>query len=307
MARITVVGSLNMDLVVRTPRIPQPGETIIGTDFLLIPGGKGANQAVAAGKLLAEVRMIGRVGRDDFGQALLDNLARVGVNTDWVTRDEEAATGIALITVETSGQNNIVLAPGANMRVTAADLEAAEEVIAQSSMLLAQLETPMPAIQRAMELAKKHGVTTVLNPAPAQPLPEAVLRCVDYLVPNETETHLLTGLPVETPEHYAAAAERLRQMGVGRVILTLGARGAYLSTAENNQLFPAFPIRPVDTTAAGDAFMGGFAAALAEGDPLEQAVRRGNAAGALSATRLGAQPSMPTRAEWEQFCHEHGC
>lgn len=307
MARITVVGSLNMDLVVRTPRIPKPGETIIGTDFHLIPGGKGANQAVAAGKLEAEVYMIGRVGRDDFGQALLNNLGHVGVNTECITRDADTPSGIALITVEASGQNNIVLAPGANMRVTVEDLEAAEECIARSSMLLAPLETPVPAVQRAMELAKKHGVTTVLNPAPAQPLPEAVLRCADYLVPNETETNLLTGLPVETPEQYRAAARRLREMGVGTVILTLGSRGAYLSTPDGDELFPAYPIQPVDTTAAGDAFMGGFAVALAEGAALRRAVQRANAAGALSATRLGAQPSMPTRAEWEQFCRDRGC
>lgn len=307
MARITVVGSLNMDLVVRTPRIPKPGETIIGTDFYLIPGGKGANQAVAAGKLQAEVYMIGRVGRDDFGQALLNNLAQAGVNSECVTRDADAPSGIALITVEASGQNNIVLAPGANMRVTVEDLEAVEECIAQSSMLLAQLETPVVAVQRAMELAKKHGVTTVLNPAPAQPLPEAVLRCADYLVPNETETNLLTGLPVETTEQYRTAARRLREMGVGTVILTLGSRGAYLSAPAGDELFPAYPIHPVDTTAAGDAFMGGFAVALSEGASLRQAVQRANAAGALSATRLGAQPSMPTRAEWEQFCRDHGC
>jgi ribokinase len=307
MARITVVGSLNMDLVVRTPRIPKPGETIIGTDFHLIPGGKGANQAVSVGKLQAEVWMIGRVGRDQFGQALLDNLCRAGVNHDCVIQDEEAATGIALITVEASGQNNIVLASGANMRVTAADMEAAESVIAGSSMLLTQLETPVPAVQRAVELAKKHGVITVLNPAPAQPLPESLLCWVDYLVPNETETSLLTGLPVETAQQFAAAAQRLRQMGVGTVILTLGSRGAYLSTAGGDELFPSFPVQAVDTTAAGDAFMGGFAVALAEGAPLALAVRRGNASGALSATRLGAQPSMPTRAEWEQFCQKYGC
>lgn len=307
MAHITVVGSLNMDLVVRTPRIPKPGETIIGRDFHLIPGGKGANQAVAAGKLGAEVNMIGRVGQDDFGQSLLENLARDGVLSGCVVRDPRSSTGVALISVEDSGQNNIIVVAGANMELSAADIDASEECISQSQMLLAQQEIPSEVVQRAFELARRHGVKTVLNPAPARPVNAEILRNVDFLVPNETETSLLTGLPVETPEQLEAAAARLLAMGVGTVIMTLGSRGALLSSAGETRLFPAYEIQPVDTTAAGDAFVGGFAVAYAEGAGLDQAIRRANAAGALSATRLGAQPSMPTRGEWDEFFRTHGC
>jgi ribokinase len=301
LARITVIGSLNMDLVVRTPRIPKPGETIIGRDFHTIPGGKGANQAVAAAKLQAEVSMVGCVGPDDFGQALLNNLATVGINTDYVRRHPSAASGIALITVEDSGQNNIVLASGANMALSAEDIDAAEERIASSAMVLCQLESPLPTIEHALKVAKRRGVTTVLNPAPAQPLSQELLSYVDFLVPNETETSLLTGLPVETPAQVEAAAQQLRRMGVGTIILTLGERGAFLASAQGNELVPGYKVQPVDTTAAGDAFVGGFAVALAEGSPLAEAVRRGNAAGALSVTKLGAQPSMPSRQEWDAF------
>ena len=304
MAHITVVGSLNMDLVVRTPRIPRPGETIIGSDFHTIPGGKGANQAVAAAKLGAEVSMIGRVGADDFGKALLANLNSVSVNSDLVRQDCSAATGIALITVEDSGENNIVLAQGANMKLSVEDIETAEEIIDQSDMVLLQLESPLSVVEATLKLAKRRGVITVLNPAPAQSLSEEVLRYVDILVPNETETGLLTALPVETFSQMEEAAEQLRRIGVGTVILTLGERGAFLCSADGNQLFPAYKIQPVDTTAAGDAFVAGFAVALAERGNLFEAVPRGNAAGALAATKFGAQPSLPTRAEWERFYQE---
>jgi len=300
-ARITVVGSLNMDLVVRTPRIPKPGETIIGSDFHTIPGGKGANQAVAAAKLGAEVSMVGRVGEDDFGRALLANLDSVNVNHDFVQRDTTAPTGIALITVEDSGENNIVLAPGSNMKLTVEDIESARQTIARSDSVLFQLESPLPVVEAALKLAKAHGVTTILNPAPAQPLSKELLRYVDVLVPNETETGLLTGLPVETDSQIEQAAEHLRHIGVGTVILTLGERGAFLCSAAGNRNFPAFKIQPVDTTAAGDAFVAGFAVALGEGASLAEAVSRGNAAGAFAATRFGAQPSLPTREEWDQF------
>jgi len=305
MARITVVGSLNMDLVVRTPRIPKPGETIIGRDFHTIPGGKGANQAVAAAKLGAQVTMVGRVGNDDFGRALLNNLRSVNINTDFVTIDPDAATGIALITVEDSGENNIVLASGSNMRLSVTDIEAAEEAIAQADVVLFQLESPVPTVEAGLKLAKKRGVATLLNPAPAQPLSDALLSCVDILVPNETETALLTGRPVATIAQIEEAAEHLRRTGVGTVIVTLGERGAFLCSAEGNAMFPAYPIEPVDTTAAGDAFVAGFAVAWADTGDLKAAIPWGNAAGALAAMKLGAQPSLPTRSEWEAFYRSH--
>jgi len=300
-ARVTVVGSLNMDLVTRTPRIPQPGETIIGDDFHTVPGGKGANQAVAAARLGAQVSMVGRVGRDAFAGPMLDNLAAAGVDHTFVTQDPEAATGVALIVVEGTGQNSIVVASGANKCLSPADVEAAEAVIAAADALLLQLESPLETVTRAAEVARSHEVMVILNPAPARPLPAALLLLVDVLVPNESETALLTGLPVCDRAEAETAAMALRRSGVGTVILTLGERGALLAQEGGADLFPAFDVTPVDTTAAGDAFVAGFAVALAEGRTLAEAVRWGNAAGALATTKLGAQPSLPTRQDLEDL------
>jgi ribokinase len=300
-ARVTVVGSLNMDLVARAPRIPQPGETIIGDDFRTVPGGKGANQAVAAARLGAHVSMVGRVGRDAFADPLLNNLAAAGVDHTFVTQDPEAATGVALIVVDDAGQNSIVVASGANMRLSPADVEAAEVAIAAADALLLQLESPLETVTRAAEVARAHGVKVILNPAPARSLPGALLSLVDVLIPNESETALLTGMPVGDQAEAEAAATALRGLGVGTVILTLGERGALLAREEKTELFPAFDVTSVDTTAAGDAFVGGFAVALAEGQSLAEAVRWGNAAGALATTKLGAQPSLPTHQEAREF------
>ena len=294
-AHVTVVGSLNMDLVIRAPRIPQPGETIIGGVFHTVPGGKGANQAVAAARLGARVSMVGRVGGDAFGGSLLDNLAAAGVDHTCVTQDAEAATRVALIVVDDAGQNSIVVAAGANMRLSPADVVAAEPAIRAADVLLLQLESPLESVIRAAGVARAHGVKVILNPAPARPVPTELLALVDVLVPNENEAALLAGRPVGDREEAAAAAEALRKMGVGTVILTLGERGALLAQEGGTELFPAFDVTPVDTTAAGDAFVGSFAVALAEGKPMAEAVCWGNAAGGLATTQLGAQPSLPTR------------
>lgn len=299
-ANIVIVGSLNMDLVVRAPRMPAPGETLFGSDFRTISGGKGANQAVAAARLGATVTMAGRVGEDAFGLALIQGLVEAGVATRFVQRDPSAATGIAVIVLDASGQNSIIVASGANMRLTADDVNAAEPAIATASAVVLQLESPLAAVERALELARHHGVATILNPAPAQPLSDRLLKRVDFLVPNETETALLTGITVDDLPAARRAAERLRAMGTGSVILTLGSNGALLAGDETLHL-PAHPVTVVDTTAAGDAFVGAFAVALAEGHPVVEAVRWANAAGALAVTRLGAQPSMPTRKELEEF------
>ncbi len=293
--RIAVVGSLNMDLVTRTPRIPMPGETIIGHEFFTAPGGKGANQAVAAARLGGQVTMIGRVGQDDFGTAMRQTLTKDGVDCTYVFSDEKTRTGIASILVDDAGQNSIVVAPGANARLSPNDIEVAQHAIIHADVLLLQLEIPLETVIHAAEVAQKHGVTVVLNPAPARPDLSELLPLVDFLIPNESETALLTGLSVKTEEEAIAATHELHRQGVDVVILTLGERGALLAQPENAQHVPAFPIQPVDTTAAGDAFVGGFAVALAEKRALTEAVRWGNAAGGLAATQLGAQPSLPTR------------
>ena len=304
-ARIAVVGSLNMDLVVRVPRMPVPGETLIGHDFHVIPGGKGANQAVAAARLGAQVTMIGRVGDDDFGRAQQRNLAQEGIGVTHVSVDPEEATGIALITLDAAGQNSIILAPGANMRLTVAHVEAAAQTIADAEILICQLESPLEVVTRAIELARAQGVRVILNPAPARPLDTALLHLVDYLIPNESETTLLTGIQVTDLSSAEKAAANLRERGVSTVILTLGEQGALLANARGMIHVPGYSVEVVDTTAAGDAFVGGFAVALAEGQPLQEAVRFANAAGALAVTRLGAQPSLPTRRAVEQFLAQH--
>jgi ribokinase len=300
-AQIAVTGSLNMDLVVRSPRIPRPGETIIGSAYQQIPGGKGANQAVAAARLGAQVSMVGRLGCDAFGNQLLEGLAAAGIDSTFVLQDGEAPTGVALIVVDEAGQNSIVVAAGANMRLSPADVDRAESAIAGSNVLLLQLESPLDTVIRAAELAQHHDVTVILNPAPAHPLPDRLLAMVDVLIPNESETAILTGTSVESLDQASAAALALLQLGIGAVVLTLGDKGAILAQEDRVEVMPAFQVRAVDTTAAGDAFAAGLAVALAEGMDLVDAVVWGNAAGALAATVHGAQPSLPTRQNLEQL------
>ena len=302
---IVVVGSLNMDLVVRTQRLPIPGETIIGSDFRTFPGGKGANQAVAAARLGGAVKMIGRVGGDDFGRALLKAVAQDGVDTSQILTDPEAASGVALITVEAGGQNTIVVASGANSHLTTQDVSAAEASFEGASVLLLQLESPLAAVVRAIELARKYQAQVVLNPAPAQLLEVDFLSRVDYLVPNQSELALLTGMETISDALQALRAQGLRRGArVPTVIVTLGGEGVLVVKDSQELRLPAYSVQVIDTTAAGDAFVGAFAVALTEGLPLEIAAAWGNAAGALTVTRAGAQPSLPTRAEFKQFLPE---
>jgi ribokinase len=297
-ARVTIVGSLNMDLVIRSPHIPQPGETIIGRDFQTIPGGKGANQAVAASRLGGQVNMVGRVGSDAFAQVLLENLKTSGVEAGYVQRDANSATGVALIVVDESGENIIVVASGANMKLSEADVEAAEQVISASDVLLLQLEVPLEAVTRAAQIAQANGVTVVLNPAPARKIPPELLKLVDILVPNESEAELLTGLKVRNQAEFEKAAMGLLGLGVGSVVITLGGRGAFFTSAEHEpQIFNAYQVQPVDTTAAGDAFLAGLSVTIGAGESIPEAVRLGNAAGGLAAMRFGAQTSLPMRDE----------
>jgi ribokinase len=293
---IVVVGSLNMDLVVRSPRHPQPGETIIGSDFRTFPGGKGANQAVAAARLGAKVKMIGRVGKDAFGDTLLQTAAKDGVDTTFIHRDPHAATGVAMITVSAQGQNTIVVASGANGQLTPEDISDAKAAFEGAAVLLLQLETPLHTVEHAVELAQRYGLQVVLNPAPAQPLPADLLARIDYIVPNEIELASLTG---EDDLH--AAIHQLLAIGVQHVIVTLGEKGVLVADDGREIPLPAHQVEVVDTTAAGDALVGAFSVALMEGQSPVQAARWGNAAGALAVTRAGAQPSLPYRENLERF------
>lgn len=305
---VTVVGSLNTDLVIRAPRLPSPGETVSGGEFATFPGGKGANQAVAAARLGAAVAMVGSVGGDDFGRRLADGLRSDGIDVTHVRVDTEEASGTALITVDPEGQNTIVVAPGANWRLTPEDVAAAETLIARSSIVLLQLEVPMDAVLAAARLAHGHGVRVVLDPAPAPrpPLPRELFRLIDVVNPNEGEALALSGVTVTDEQAAGVAAVHLLEDGARAVVIKLGARGAFLHDGTRGRMVPGIRVDAVDTTAAGDAFAGALAVGLAEGKDLFAAVRFANTAGALSVTRRGAQPSMPSRAEVDAFAQAHG-
>jgi ribokinase len=299
--RILVVGSSNTDMIIKLDRIPRPGETILGGAFVTAAGGKGANQAVGAARAGGQVTFIARVGRDMFGDQAVAGFVKDGINVDYVTRDKTNPSGVALIFVAKDGENSIAVAGGANAKLSPADVRKAKAAFAGASVLVMQLETPLETVQAAADLAAKAGVRVIVNPAPAQPLPDKLLNRVSILTPNETEAELLTGIAVKDDVSAAAAATKLRARGVRTVIITLGARGAFVATESGEQLVPGFKVKAVDTTAAGDIFNGALAVALAEGKPLELAVRFANAAAAISVTRLGAQPSAPTRREIERF------
>ncbi|WP_457629618.1 ribokinase [Oceanithermus sp.] len=295
-ANVVVVGSLNMDLVVPVARHPKPGETVIGGDLRRFPGGKGANQAVAAARLGARVRMVGRVGGDTYGVELKEGLEAEGIETTDVAKTD-APTGVALISVSEDGQNAIIVSPGANARLQPENLSPAQ--LASSKAVVLQLETPLETVRRAAELGQEAGARVLLNAAPAQALPEELMGALDLLVVNEFEAAQVAGArEPEGPEEALALARQLARR-VPVAVVTLGARGLVWAGVEGEGVLPAFEVRAVDTTAAGDAFVGGLAAALAAGEPLQPALRFASAAGALAATRPGAQPSLPRAAEVE--------
>lgn len=297
---IVVVGSLNMDLVMRTPRIPIAGETIHGHELAILPGGKGANQAVACARLGGKVTMIGQVGKDEFGKTLRDGLAADGINVRGIKQTSAAGTGVAIILVEDAGQNRIVLAAGANGALTEADIDASAATIRRAALLVVQLEVPIPVLQRAIEIADAAKVPVLLNPGPAKLLPDEIWPHVSILVPNESEASLLAGIQVSDVPSALAVARIFRQRGVGCVLVTLGERGVVVVDDRGGRHFPAQAVTAVDTTGAGDSFIGGVAAGLVEGMSLDDAVALGQRAAALCVTRLGAQPSIPYRRELDE-------
>ncbi len=299
--KIVVIGSSNTDMVIRLARLPRPGETILGGEFTTAAGGKGANQAVAAARAGGDVTFVARVGRDVFGDQALAGFRRDRIETRLVLRDGRAPSGVALIFVAKDGENSIAVAGGANARLSPADVRRAAGAIRAADSVVLQLETPLPTFEAAAQLAARAGVRVILNPAPAQKLPERLLKLVSILTPNETEAELLTGVSVRDASSAQRAADELLQRGVGAVVITLGARGAFAATREFRRLVPGFRVKAVDTTAAGDVFNGALAVALGEGRGLIEAVQFANAAAAVSVTRLGAQPSAPRRQEIERL------
>jgi ribokinase len=294
---VVVVGSLNMDLVARVARLPAPGETLSGTDFATVPGGKGANQAVAAARLGARTAMIGCVGDDAFGARLRTGLEDDGVDCRALRIAAETSSGVALIVVDQAGRNGIVVVAGANGQLAPADVDAAEPLIAGARIVVLQLEVPLETAAHAARRAHALGKTVVLNPSPARPLPPELIACVDYLVPNEIEAASLTGMAVVSVADAIAAGRRLREDGAGAVLVTLGAAGTVTVGPDGERHDPAPRVHAVDTTAAGDTFLGGLCAALVGGRSLPAAVTFGQAAAALCVTRPGAQPSIPFARE----------
>jgi ribokinase len=300
---IIVIGSVNMDLVVRAKRMPKEGESLIGSGFTMVPGGKGANQAVAAARLGSTTHFVGRVGNDMFGTRLKDGLSSCGVNTDHVLVDD-GPSGIAMIILNESGQNSIVVAPGANAHCRPEDLRPVAGLFGRADFLLLQLEIPLKTIKAALDMAHAAGLRSVLDAGPAQKVSMNLLRKAHIVSPNETEAFALTDIEVNDVTSARNAAKKLLDGGVETVVMKLGGQGALVVTPDLDEHVPPFAVDAVDTTAAGDAFTGALAVALADGTDLADAVRFANAAGALAVTRLGAQPSMPTRESVERFMAE---
>lgn len=297
MPKILVIGSSNTDMVVKTSRFPQPGETIIGGEFFLFPGGKGANQAVAAARMGGQVDLIAKVGQDIFGQQAIEGFAHEGINVAYVMSDPKLASGVALITVDAAGENEIVVAPGANAALTPSDLNRDDAAFAEADLVLMQLETPIETLLYAAQKAHALEKKFVLNPAPAQDLPAELYPLLFLITPNETEASLLTGIALDNEAALPKIAEALLNKGVANVIITLGAKGAYFHNASQQFEIPAPVVQAVDTTAAGDVFNGALAVALAEGMDWPQAIDMACRAGAIAVTRMGAQASAPFREE----------
>lgn len=303
-AAIVVMGSLNFDLIATVPRFPNPGESLIGREFYTSSGGKGGNQAVAASRLGAEAFMVGRVGDDNFGAEMLESLHVYGVNTSGVTVEPGFQSGIAHITIDESGENKIVIVPGANSSCDESEIEQVNLRLRFADVLLLQLELPLELSMKAANQAKNLGKIVVFDPAPAKALPLSTYGNIDYLIPNETEASVLAGFPVEDPINAVDAAVLLRSQGVDTVIIKMGDQGVSYATDGDKGHLPGFSVKAVDTVAAGDAFNGAFSVAIAEGKSLRNAITWGMAAGALAVTKRGAHSSMPSRNDVERLILE---
>jgi ribokinase len=296
---IVVVGSTNTDMVIKTTKLPLPGETILGGDFLMTPGGKGANQAVAAARLGGNVTLVAKTGEDIFGRQAKSLFESENLDTEFLFSDSESPSGIALITVDNHAENCIVVAPGANARLCRPDIDKASSAVLNADIILMQLEIPLDTVVYTTEIAFKAGKKVILNPAPAQALPAGLLKMIYLITPNETEAGLLTGIHVTDQKSAESAARVLLGKGVEVVVVTLGSKGALLVSSDICELIPGYQVEAVDTTAAGDCFNGALAVALSEGAGLENAVRIANRAASVSVTRMGAQASAPYRSEVE--------
>jgi ribokinase len=303
--RIVVVGSCNIDMYILTDNIPKPGETVLGREFQMNPGGKGANQAVAAARAGSEIFLVANVGDDVFGNQMVSNLAKERVSTDYLTLDRASSTGVAMIMVDSAGQNIIAVAPGANMALSRRHVDRAEDTIKNADYVLVQMEIPQETIEYAITLAKEVRTPVVLNAAPARAkvLSAETIAMVETLVVNESEARALTDIEVADDAGAEAAARKLQSMGAKRVVVTLGAKGA-LAVAKDSLYVPAREVEAVDTVGAGDAFCGALVTALAEGEEFAEAVRFANAAGALACMKVGAQSSLPSRIDIESFARE---
>ena len=306
MKKIVVVGSSNTDLIIKVPEIPRPGETLLGGEFMTFPGGKGANQAVAAARAGGDVVFIASVGDDLYGEEAIKGYRLDNINTENIKICKGVPSGIAMITISDRGENAITVASGANAELTPADLDEIEEPFLEADYMLIQLETPLETVQKAVELCSEFNTRVILNPAPAADLPDEILEKVSIITPNETEAERLTGVTVSDELTASEAADALHKRGIETVIITMGVMGAYLSdrATGTRKMVPGFSVKAVDTTAAGDVFTGQLAVSLAEGQQLERAIIEAHGAAALSIQKLGAQSSIPRREETDYYLEE---
>ncbi|MBM4332032.1 MAG: ribokinase [Deltaproteobacteria bacterium] len=304
--RILVLGSSNLDLILRIPRFHNPGETITGQNLVTAFGGKGANQAISAKRLGGNVAFITKLGNDQYGESYRQYLIKNGLNAKCLLEDKKLPTGVALIEINPKGENRIIVSPGANGALTGEDLKSLPAALRGIGVFVTQLEIPLTTVKTALKMARKNKAITLLNPSPASLLPSELFASVDFLIPNEWEAQLLTGIRMKKRGDIPKIAGRLLRMGVKNVGITLGPKGLFFKNAKEEIWMEAFQVKVVDTTAAGDAFMGALACALSEGQPIQQTLKFANAAGALATTKLGAQPSLPLKKDLEGFLRKHG-